>query len=263
MSRHAVTRELGPSASSVQSAYVKGHLGLTGEADNGSSISNSNYHPNTETLRLKEMSGSLLAHPSAQRKGSYESRLGCSSLNQAGLGNPRAVVLLPCTTVKSPPPAFWKSCWCWKLLGIPETCYSPNAQFPQPLDRTCAPATDHLGGPLLSSVQFMDVYPVLWAQDWVQYSRSHLAGSNHCSWSVAKLLLIHPRMLLVFFVTKAHSWLAFSTWTTTSIPELLKTAMPSSFWGPFPPSNGYHLKPAHLLRSLGQVVPRVPTAWEF
>lgn len=65
------------------------HLRLTGEADNGSSVSNSNYHPNMETFNLEEMSGSLLAQPPAQHKDSYESRLGCSGFNQAGSWKPQ------------------------------------------------------------------------------------------------------------------------------------------------------------------------------
>lgn len=84
-----MTRELGPPTASMQSAYLEGTdlrvvtLNSSEEADNGSSISNSNYHRNRIVQAGRDFRRSLV-QPPAQGRVSYESRLGCSGLNPVG-----------------------------------------------------------------------------------------------------------------------------------------------------------------------------------
>lgn len=84
-----MTRELGPPAASMQSAYLEGTdlrvvtLNSSEEADNGSSISNSNYHRNRIVQAGRDFRRSLV-QPPAQGRVSYESRLGCLGLNPVG-----------------------------------------------------------------------------------------------------------------------------------------------------------------------------------
>lgn len=71
----------------------------------------------------------------------------------------------------------------------------------------------------MNTLQFMDVFAAMSAQNWVQYSRRHLTSAEERQVIMsldllAKVLLLNPRMLLASFATKAHCWLLCSLWST-------------------------------------------------
>lgn len=71
--------------------------------------------------------------------------------------------------------------------GVPNPSTSPHT--------AAAPAPNHLGGPLLNSFQFINVFPVLRASKPAAVSRRALK---------------EPRMLSVLFAARAQRWLMFA-----------------------------------------------------
>lgn len=116
---------------------------------------------------------------------------------------------------------------------------------------------------MLNTVQLMEVFPVLNSQNWMQCSRSHLMSAKErqviTAHDPAGFLLLHPRMLLAFFATKALCWILFSLWSTKTfksfLGELLNISIPS-----VPSNNSCCLKPDELLCRVSHEVPLVPTA---
>ena len=71
---------------------------------------------------------------------------------------------------------------------------------------------DRLGGTVLNSLQVIDVWFVLGAQNWVQFSTGGLMGAEQHRGIItthdllAMLLLTQPRMSLAAFAARAHCW---------------------------------------------------------